>query len=141
MAPKAGTETTYALVFTLTNTTNKISNARLTAALPPYVRWIGIYSPSSEKISFNQSDGTVSWNVDDIDPGVGLGGVPPRQAAIAIGFNAPTSQIGPGPVRLQDIVLTGTDASGSRVTRAAKDITTNIIGDPGFSATNATVVR
>ena len=141
MPPKAGTETTYALVFTLTNTTNKISNARLTAALPPYVRWIGIYSPSSEKISFNQSDGTVSWNVDDIDPGVGLGGVPPRQAAIAIGFTPSTSQIGQEPVLLQDIVLTGTDASGSRVTRAAKDITTNIIGDPGFSATNATVVR
>src|SRR3989338_1448340 len=141
MPPKAGTETTYALVFTLTNTTNKISNAKLTAVLPPYVRWVGIYSPASEKVSFNQSDGTVSWNIGDIAPGVGLGGTPPRQAAIAIGFTPSTSQIGQEPVLLQNIVLTGTDASGAPVTRTAKDITSNIMGDPGFSATNATVVR
>jgi hypothetical protein len=53
MPPKANTETTYALVFSLTNTTNRIKNGVVTGTLPPYVRWVGIYSPSSENISFN----------------------------------------------------------------------------------------
>ncbi len=43
----------------------------------------------------------------------------PEQAAIAIGFTPSTSQIGQEPVLLQNIVLTGTDASGAPVSRAA----------------------
>ncbi len=140
--PKAGVETTYALVFTITNTTNKITGAKMSARLPPYVRWVGIYSPSSEKMSFNQLDGTVTWEIGDIAPGAGLGGVPPRQAAIAIGFTPSTSQIGQAPALLQQITLTGIDsATGAPITRTAQNITTNISGDPGFNAADATVVR
>jgi len=40
LPPKANAETTYAIVFTITNTTNKIENAKLTATLPAYVRWV-----------------------------------------------------------------------------------------------------
>lgn len=142
MPPKANTETTYALVFTVTNTTNKITGAKLTARLPSYVRWVGIYSPSSENVTFNQLDGTVTWNVGDIAAGTGLGGTQPRQAAIAIGFTPSTSQIGQTPPLLQDIKLVGTDsATGGTVTRNATNITTNISGDPGFVPANATVVR
>lgn len=167
MPAKAGTETTYALVFTVRNTTNKITAAKLTATLPPYVRWVGIYSPASEKVTFNQSDGTVTWDMGDIEPGVGLGDAAPRQAAIAIGFTPSTSQIGQQPPLLRNIVLKGIDASttkpisckgskgsGSNVDVCAiEDITTNLAkvskssadisvsGEPGFSATNAAVVK
>jgi hypothetical protein len=135
-------------VFTVTNTTSKITNAVVTAHLQHYVRWTGICSPNSEcdpsanKLVFNQSDGTVTWNMGDIAPGVGLNGTPPRQMAIAIGFTPSTSQIGQEPSLLQIITLSGTDdATGKTITRSAKDVTTNILGDPGFSAANATVVK
>ena len=154
MPPKAGAETTYAIVFTIKNTTNKISKAILTATLPPYVRWIGIYSPASEKVSFNQSDGTVKWDLGDIEPGVGLDATPPRQAAIAIGFTPSTSQIGSEPPLLQSIKLVGKDATSSvAVQKTISDITTNLTkvsksdddiltaGDQGFTASNATVVK
>jgi hypothetical protein len=141
MPPSAGTETTYAIVLTVTNTTNKISNATVTASLPPYVRWVGLYNPSSESLSFNQNAGTVTWNLGDIAPQVGLNGTPPRQVAIAIGFTPSTSQIGQQPALLQNISLSGTDDStNAAITRTAPDVTTNIQGDAGFSATNATVV-
>ena len=142
MPPKAGTETTYAMVLTVTNTTNKISGARVTAHLPPYVRWVGIYSPSTEIITFNQNDGTITWNIGDIAPGVGLNGIPPRQTAIAIGFTPSTSQIGQEPPLIQNISLSGIDdATQSPITRNVKNVTTNILGDPGFSSANATVVK
>lgn len=142
LPPKAESETTYAIVFTITNTTNKIENARLTATLPPYVRWTGIYSPGSEKLTFNQNNGTVTWDIGAIEPGVGLGGEPPRQAAIAIGFTPSTSQIGQEPQLLQNIVFTGDDtAAGSAITRNINPVTTNIVGDPGFNSTQATVGR
>lgn len=142
MPPRANVETTYALVFTVTNTTNKISDAKMTAQLPPYVRWVGVYSPSTEKLTFNQSDGTVTWDIGEIAEGAGLNGVAPRQAAIAVGFTPSTSQIGQTPALLQDVTLTGYDAAaGANVTRKAPNITTNILGDPGFSPGSATVVK
>lgn len=142
MPPKAGSETTYAMVFTVTNTTNRISGAKVTAHLPPYVRWVGIYSPSSENISFNQNDGTVTWNLGTVEPGAGLQGVSPRQAAIAIGFTPSTSQIGQEPPLLQSISFSGTDeATNAPITRTVKNVTTNIQGDPGFSSANSTVVK
>jgi hypothetical protein len=153
MPPKAGAETTYAVVFTITNTTNKISGATLTAQLPPYARWVGIYSPAAENVSFNQLDSTVTWKVGDIEPNVGLNGTLPRQAAIAVGVTPSTSQIGQQPPILQNIVLKGTDQSGLELTRKVDDITTNlakvsksspdiiVVGDAGFSASNANVVK
>lgn len=142
LPPKAGTETTYAIVFTVTNTTNKITDGSVTATLPSYVRWVGIYSPSSEDVTFNQIASTVTWHLHDVAPGAGLGGTPPRQAAIAIGFTPSTSQIGQKPALLQGISFSGTDsATNASVTRTAPDVTTNISSDPGFSAANAEVVK
>lgn len=142
LPPRSGTETTYAIVFTLTNTTNKIEGAKLTATLPSYVRWVGTYSPASESLSFNQNAGSVTWNIGTIEPGVGMDGAQPRQAAIAIGFTPSTSQIGQEPPLLQNISFSGIDVStGETISRPLDNVTTNIVGDPGFSAANAAVVR
>lgn len=155
MPPKAGVETTYALVFTITNTTNKLSNVKVTATLPSYVRWTGSYAPASEKLSFNAGDGTFVWNIGDIAAGVGIGSTTPKQLAIAIGLTPSTSQIGQQPVLVQNIFLTGIDvATGGQVSRkTTPDVTTNlaqlsesagqpIVGtDPGFSPGNAAVVK
>lgn len=142
MPPKANTETTYALVFSLTNTTNRIEDGVITATLPPYVRWVGIYSPSGEDITFNQTDSTMTWRVGDIEPGVGVNGAVPKQAAIAIGFTPSTSQIGQQPLLIRDVTFKGKDAAtGATITRIADEVSTSISGDPGFNSTNANVVR
>lgn len=174
MPAKTGTETTYAIVFTVTNTTNQISDAKVTAHLPPYVRYIGSCYPRSEcdpdkaKMTFNQADGTITWNMGDIAPGVGLNGNPPRQLYIAVGFTPSTSQIGQQPSLLQNIQLSGIDPSNVEaqqaedpgapvprtVLKAGSDVTTNLLQvartprntttvntDAGFSAANATVVK
>lgn len=148
LPPKANTETTYAIVFTITNTTSKVENAKLTAVLPSYVRWVGICSPRDEceqpppAITFNQLDSTVTWDIGDVDAGVGMDGSDPRQAAIAIGFTPSTSQIGQEPELLQNIRFVGIDAStGDEIAKDVTAVNTRILGDPGFSATNATVVR
>ena len=88
------------------------------ATLPPYVRWVGIYSPASEDLTFNQNDSTVTWDIGTIEPGVGMNGAPPRQAAIAIGFTPSTSQIGQEPPLLQVIGFSGVDAATGLPCRA-----------------------
>ncbi len=142
MPPKANTETTYAIVLSLTNTTNEITNAVVKASLQPYVRWTGIYSPSGEDISFSQTDGTIIWKVGTVGARVGVDGAPPKQAAIAIGFTPSDSQIGQQPPLIRSVTLSGRDAAtGQAISRTAADVTTNIIGDQGFLPSNATVVK
>jgi hypothetical protein len=142
MPPKANSETTYAIVFSLINTTNEIESAIVKATLPPYVRWTGTYSPSGANITFNQNDGTVTWEAGTIAPNTGVGGSVPKQAAIVIGFTPSTSQIGSQPPLVRNISLTGKDtATGAAVTRTVQDVTTNISGDTGFLPSNATVVK
>ncbi len=155
MPPKAGTETQLALVFTITNTSSKLTNAKVKAKLPSYVRWIGSHAPRTENLTFNQYDGTFTWDLGDIAPGAGENGTQPRQIAISVGFTPSTSQIGEQPVLVQNVTLTGTDeATGAIVTRkATPDVTTNLgqIGkssngftvnpDAGFLPANATVSK
>ena len=174
MPPKAGAETTYAIVFTVTNTTNTISDAEVTAHLPPYVRFVGTCSPRSEcdadthKVAFNQADGTITWNMGEILPGVGLNGTPPREMLIVVGLTPSTSQIGQQPSLLQNIQLSGIDPSkvdaskvgdpGASIPRTVlkteSDVTTNLLlvaktpkntvsvkTDQGFNAANSSVVK
>lgn len=151
--PVPNVETSYALVFTVSNTTNLVQGAKLTATLPPYVRWIGSFAPRSEKLSFNQFTGTFTWDLGDIEPGTGVDGVAPRQLAIAIGFTPSISQISQQPALVHDVVITGIDSStGTEISRrASPDVSTNlmqigkssseaIVGvDPGFSPDDAVV--
>lgn len=142
MPPKANSETTYAIVFSLINTTNEIQSAIVKATLPPYVRWTGTYSPSGASITFNQNDGTVTWEAGTIPANTGVGGNVPKQAAIVVGFTPSTSQIGQQPPLVRNITLTGKDtATDANVTRTVQDVTTNISGDTGFLPSNATVVK
>ncbi|MDP3645746.1 MAG: hypothetical protein Q8R25_01530 [bacterium] len=154
MPPKAGTETTYAIVFTVNNTTNKVTGATVTAVLPPSVRYTGHSSPQLEDVTFNQSNNMMTWNLNTIDPGVGLNEVPPRQMAVEIGFTPSTSQIGQEPSLIQKITLSGTDdATKATITRRVSDVTTNlaqasrssadiVVGtDKGFNPSNAAVVK
>lgn len=143
MPPTAGLETAYAIVFSITNTTNATKDARVTAQLPPYVRLIGNhYLPASEKVTFNGNTGAFTWDVGTIAGGAGIEGEPPRQVVIEVGFTPSTSQVGTQPTLLQNIKLTGTDTlTGESITKTVENVTTNISGDPGFSSTHATVVR
>lgn len=139
--PKAGEETTYGIILSVTNTTNKVRNGVVKAQLPPYVRWTGIFAPASADISFNQNDGTVTWRLGDIEPGTGTD-VQVRQLGINIALTPSTSQIGQQPPLVRQITLTGIDdATGENVTRTSTDVTTNIVGDTGFTPANATVVK
>ncbi len=143
LPPSAGVETTYAMVFGLTNTTNQIDNAVVTATLPPYIRSTGKQSPNFENLTFNLNSGTVTWKVGTIAAGVGTNSTstPARRVGFEVGFTPSTSQIGQIPVLLQNIKLTGTDhATGAPISISVPNVTTNLSSDTGFNSINATVV-
>lgn len=140
LPPKVNEETTYAIVWAINNSSNAIKNGKVTATLPSYVRWIGVYSPASEKISFNVADGTITWNVGDVPAGTGVEGALPRRVAFAVGITPSESQTGQDPALIRFEKFTATDEfAGVAITRTAPDVTTNIVNDQGFSTTEASV--
>ena len=109
LPPKVEKETTYGIIWEVTNTTNLVRAAQVTAVLPPYVRWLGVVSPSVEHVTFNRGDGTITWHLGKLLPGTGVGGKALRQVAFNIGLVPSTSQVDQTPDIVQRQVLSGID--------------------------------
>ena len=108
MPPKAEKETTYTVIWTVTNTSNKVKNAKVSAILPIYTKWLSKTAPDSEHISYNLQNSEIIWDLGDVPAGAGIDS-PAREVAFQISFLPSVSQIGSTPVILSGAVLTGTD--------------------------------
>lgn len=69
--PVAERNTTYTVVWTLTNTLNNVSNAQVRATLPGYVTWTGTISPPGE-IRYDSLSNEVVWDVGELRSGTGF---------------------------------------------------------------------
>lgn len=141
MPPKADNETTYTVIWTITNTSNKIKDAKVTATLPLYVKWLSRVNSDIENISFNSADSEVVWDVGDIEASAGIDS-PPREIAFQISFLPSLSQVGQNPVILNESILSGKDSFTSTVVGETRpSLTTTLKSDPDFKYTEDKVVQ
>ncbi|MEK9184603.1 MAG: hypothetical protein AAB866_00345 [Patescibacteria group bacterium] len=106
--PKGDTEGIYTVIWTITNTSNNVANAKVKAILPSYVKWLGKTNPVNENISYNPVGGEVIWSPGDIPLGTGYS-LTAREVAFQIAFTPSVTQIGQVPVILGEALLTGLD--------------------------------
>lgn len=141
MPPKADKETTYTVIWTVTNTSNQIKNAKVVATLPIYVKWLSKISPDGESVSFNPDNSEVVWDVGEIDAGAGFD-KPVREAAFQISFLPSVSQIGSTPVILNDTTLSGMDDFTSSLIQDVRlPLDINLKTDPNFNSSNDKVAQ
>lgn len=139
--PKAETQSTYTIIWSLTNTTNSVDGVQAVATIPSYVTWLGNVNPPSENVSFDATTGTVTWNVGEVKSGVGFSSAP-RQLQFQVSFVPSVSQVGSAPVLVNDLMIQGTDrytGTPLQVNRAA--VTTRINSDPTYVNGSETVVQ
>jgi hypothetical protein len=139
--PKSEQETTYAVVWSLSNTANSISKAQIHSTLPPWVRFVGPVSPAAEDLTYNPSTKEIVWNVGGIPAGTGIT-TTDREVAFQIAFTPSLSQVGFSPVLINDAILTGHDDFANvnvRVNKSSLD--TGITNDPAFPALGDRVVE
>jgi hypothetical protein len=131
--PKVDQETTYTVIWTVTNTSSRVTDGQVKAFLPSYVKWVGVVSPSTEKVDFQQVGGQITWDVGDIDPYTGFS-TTPREVAFQVAITPSLSQLG-RPVQLvKDSVFTGTDeftGTDFKITRS--ELNTLVTSDPGYT--------
>jgi hypothetical protein len=132
--PKAETETTYTVIWNLSNSANNISKAQVVSSLPSWVRFVGPVAPASEDLSYNSSTREIVWNIGNIRRGTGITNSE-REVAFQIALNPSISQVGTSPVLIKDAILTGHDDFANVSVRVNKyPLSTQLTNDGAFPA-------
>lgn len=130
--PKADKETTYTIIWSLTNTWNTASNIQVKAVLPPYVKWVGRIDPGSENVIYNQANNEIVWNVSQLFSGTGFNSSA-REVMFQIALTPSSSQTGLEPAILSNVSVKGTDkVTGSTLENSAPEANTKFATDPTY---------
>lgn len=141
LPPRAESETTYTVIWKLTNSSNDIEDAVVRATLPSYIGWVELIDPNAEDVTFNPVGGEVIWNAGDVPAGTGYN-LNARQVAFQVSFTPSLSQVGQVPNLLSEARFQGRDSfTGSTITGFGPVLTTRITTDSNFSESQARVVE
>lgn len=132
MPPRADLETTYTVVWSISNTFNDLGNTVVSAKLPVYVEWKGLTNQPGQVI-YDEQSRIVSWAADEIKAGTGYG-TPPKEVAFQVGLIPSVSQIGSTPTLADGITMTATDRfTGKQIVIQGGDVSTHMSEDPEYS--------
>ncbi len=105
MPPAPEQRTTYTLVWTVTNSSNTIANATVSAVLPPYVTFV---AAKDATVTYDQSSRTVTWAIGDLKAGTGFSSSP-LSTAFQVSLMPSSSQAGQRLTLTGDAKLAGQD--------------------------------
>ena len=130
--PKAEQQTTYTIVWSLSNTANDISKGEVRATIPPWTRFLNVQTPSSEDLTYNSSSREIIWKIGKIPKGTGLTKAN-RTVSFQVAFTPLLSQVGTIPVIINETILTGHDDFANVDIKASKAaLRTDLNSDTGF---------
>lgn len=130
--PEVGQESTYTVVWTLSNSSNNISKTQVRSTIPSWIRFIGSPSPTSEDLAYNSSTKEIIWNVGNIKKGTGISEAG-REVSFQIGFTPSLSQVDTAPTLINEATLTGHDDFANVDVRVNKaSLSTNLTNDSSF---------
>lgn len=105
---KSEEETTYTINFSLANTTNNISKAKLVTTLPPRVTYKNLILPADEKLTFNPDTRELVWDIGTIPRETGLS-AKKKEVSFQVSYTPSLSEVGLNPTLVNKITLTGHD--------------------------------
>ena len=91
--PKVGQETTYTLHWRLTNVSNDISNAQVTATLPTGVAYTGKIYPEDARLVYNSRTNALVWNIGNVPAGTGIL-TAPEEVIFQVSITPSPNQVG-----------------------------------------------
>lgn len=139
--PEVGKETTYTIVWSLSNSSNSIVKGIVRSSLPSWIRFAGPISPANEDLTYNSSTRELVWNVGNINKGVGITSAS-REVSFRIAFSPSLSQINTSPIIINNALLTGYDDFANVDIRVNKPVLyTNLKNDSSFPVNGALVIE
>ncbi len=130
--PKADTETTYTVMWTVLPSENALTGVTATAVLPVGVNWTGTIVPTTESIAYSADTRTVTWNIGSLPKSTST----PKTKIVSFQVKVrPTrSQIG-SPIDLMSetrVVATDT-VTNTPITLTRPKLTTKFDTDPIYT--------
>ena len=139
--PKVEKETSYTIVWSLSNTANSISKGIVYSTIPSWIKFAGPISPSDENLTYNSSTREIIWNIGGIPRGTGII-TTSRNVSFQVVFTPSLSQVDTTPVIINDSILTGRDDFANVDVRINKTSLRAWLGDdPLFPPAGGRVVE
>lgn len=139
--PKVEQPTTYTVVWTVDNTSSAVGNAKVTATLPPHVKWLNETSPSSESVSYDQNSGLVTWEIGSLNTYT-VSSSRRREVNFHISFQPSINQVDQSPTLVNQATLIAVDNfTGAQLQSQQDYLTTRFSTDPEYKEGQATVVK
>ena len=141
LPPRVGQETTYTIYWQLINVSNDLVNVTVEASLFPYMRWKGNVYPKNEDISYNEATGKVTWKINRLAAGTGLGlSLPVKQVAFQVGFLPSLSQVGNVATIIKEVQASGQDVfTENNIFAAVPELKSDMPDDPTVGFENGRV--
>ena len=139
--PKVEKETSYTIVWSLSNTANDISKSIIRSTLPSWIKFKGPISPLQEDLTYNPSTKEIIWNISRIPKGAGIT-APGRSVSFQVAFIPSLSQAGTLPVIINEAILTGYDDFANVDVKVNKaPLRTQLDNDSSFPSAGGMVVE
>lgn len=130
--PQVDNETTYTITWTASNSFNDIASGRVSAFLPPNVKWTGYVNPDTETVTYDKNTGEVVWDIGSMRAGIGTS-YPSRSVSFQVAITPSITQLGSEINLLNESTISGIDTySNERVGEVKGAVTTNITSDPEY---------
>ena len=129
--PKGDVDTSYTIIWSLTNTSNDVQAAQVTAMLPPYTTW-GDKSVGDGILVYDPLSRRVTWTVGTLKAGVGYDS-PPKTMSFQLVVKPTLISVGSVVPIVSSATFTGTDDFTKALRQSIKDtLTTALESDPGL---------
>ena len=139
--PKVEQLTTYTVIWTVDNTSSSVTDAKVTATLPAYVKWLKNVSPTSESVTYDENSGLITWNIGNVSTYT-VSSSRRREVSFQIAFQPSINQADQSPTLVNQATLIGVDSFTNTQLQSLQDyLTTRFSTDPGYREGQATVVR
>lgn len=127
--PVMGKETTYTVTWSISNSTDPVSNAIVRTTLPTGIKWGDVVNKSDEDISYNDLNKEVIWKVGAVKK-LGAGLI--RKASFKIKVIPANNQVGEDLTLLNTSTVTATDSfSGNDIRSTLKGYRSSDVAGSG----------
>ena len=124
--PQVGQDTTYSIVWEVSNSSNSLANAAVSAPLPPNVKFVS----GGSEVDYNDSSRTVTWTLGDVSAGAGYGSSA-RTTAFQVMITPSATQVGSAASLVGAAHLTASDRYAQTPVSADAPAATTLTADPG----------
>ncbi len=141
LPPKVGEETLYTIEWTVLNSTNDVREAKVTALLPSGIAWANAIAPTNEKVTYNPTDHTVTWDLGTLKA-LSLSPTGRREVAFRVGLTPSVNQVNTSPLLVTGTQFSGIDTFTQKVLNVeVPDLDIRLAKDPLFkSSTESRIV-